>query len=218
MIELDVHERAPGIPVISHASKYANRTWFGSMREDFNKSLQVISDHLIGSPSSSPIIIDFEFGSLSFETQVLMADQVEEILGKFLVYGRMDFRTTYPLDYLGKVILSCGGGATEGLKLRNLMNVLQRDDYWFRNRAYPSNNTEAENIRDWTLSTNGFSRVYPKNVMISSNIDGVEVMTSLNAQAVAMNYGLKDRLLHRYIDFFDGQELVGYRPRASIVR
>jgi hypothetical protein len=215
IIELDVHEKRPEYPVISHAARYAGKTRFGSMSERFELTIAVVKQFLDENPGSSPIVIDFEFGSLSSDTQMLMADQLETILRGHLVAGRMDFRTCYPEDYIGKVILSCGGGAASGLKLKNMMNVLQRDDYWFRNRGFPTTQGEVEEIQDWIRSTNGFHRVYPRNVLLSSNIDGVEGMETLGAQAVAMNYGLSDRYLKRYIEFFDNQPLVGYRPKNA---
>lgn len=213
MIEIDVHERSPGVPVVTHAARYSGKTWFGSLSEEFCHTVRALRVFLDENNGCSPIILDFEFGALSSETQINMAGQLESGLGGHLVSGSMDFRTSYPRDFKGKVIMTCGGGATRGLGLRNMMNVLQREDYWFKNSGYPRKAEEEEDIREWITSTNGFSRVYPRNFILSANVDGVEVMEKLGTQAVAMNYGVSDCHLARYRAFFKGQELEGYRPR-----
>lgn len=212
MIEIDVHELSPGRPVVSHAADYMNKTWFGSSPESFRSVVFAVREFMEEHPTGSPIILDFEFGSLSIQSQDQMADDLEEVFRGKMVSGRLDFRTTYPEDLLGRVLMTCGGGTTNPSRLRNYMNVLQRDDYWFRNRAYPENPSQEKATREWLTMTQGFARFYPKNVLVSSNQDGVEAMRTLGVQAAAMNYGWRDHHLKQYIKFFqDTPRMVGYR-------
>lgn len=214
MIEIDVHETAPGFPVVSHAAEFKGRTWFGSMKEDFILSMLAIKDFVEQHPATSPVILDFEFGSITLDTQDRMADVIDNILGRYLIFGRMDFRATYPENYLGKVLLSCGGGMVQGTRLINYMNVLQRSDKWFINRPFPETPEQTKEICDWLSSSTGFVRIYPKNVLLSSNFDAVGLMQKTGAQAVALNFGMNDKHLKKYINFFHHEScrMPGYRP------
>lgn len=161
-------------------------------------------------PKTSPLFIALEVNLSNEDCQNRAGNTILEVFGDQLAGGKIDLRTESPEKYLGKVILTSGGGVIRGTSLDKLINVnFSREDYLLnRNfRNIQENKDEYENLK--TLKYN-VVRCYPNNVVKSTNFNP-ELPIRLGIQFICMNYQTKDANLKTFKEFFQESKMTGYK-------
>lgn len=215
MIELDIHQTNDGKRVVvSHARHVVDFTLFGSERQDLEEVLETLVGWLDVHHRFSPVILDLEIGRLTDENLNYVADVIYSNLSKYILPGKMNFRTMYPEEFLGKVILMAGSGLND--RLSNIINVNKIGDWWIKNLSIPDDQSGLNELVEWTGGMGGFARCYPSNIVLSRNFNP-EPLLKAGVNCVAMNYGFNDRHLQTYIKFFSSSTsgLTGYRLKSQ---
>lgn len=215
MVELDIHQtNIDKKVVVSHGSQVGGYSLLASERQSLEVVLEEFVSWLDRNNNFSPVILDMELGSLSEENLDYIAELLYNKLRGYILPGKMDFRTIYPENLLGRVILMAGSGVNA--KLSNIVNVNKVGDWWIKNSSIPKTSDDLNDIVTWMKSNGGFVRCYPPNIILSRNFDP---FPSLNAgiNCVAMNYGFNDRYLKSYLKFFleSNSGMVGYRAKSQ---
>lgn len=204
MIELDIFSSGKGVPVVSHGTTWRDRNIFCSPTLSLEAVCEQIAEFV--APDTSPIILDLEMNYLKKnrrEVQDVTREIFERSLGSLVPVGKINFMTEPPSAYMGKVLITCGSGLDGDSTLAEYMNVDLSQQWWFKNRSYES---ALESLTEFDIM-----RSYPRNKIKSKNFDPLPLLEA-GVQFVAMNYQTSDRHMEAYRKWFDGQDLVGYRP------
>ena len=204
MIELDIFSSGNGLPIVSHGT-----TW-----RDFNilcspsLSLEEVCEEIAGfvTPETSPVIIDLEMNYLKKDREQVQnrtREIFEGVFGTLVPVGKINLMTEPPSAYMGKVIVTCGGGLEYKSSLSEYINVDLSKMWWFKNHSYQS---ALNNMSDFEIM-----RSYPSNKVRSKNFDPMPLLEA-GVQFVAMNYQTNDEYMNSYRKWFSGQDLTGYRP------
>ena len=75
----------------------------------------------------------------------------------------------------------------------------------YRNISSEHEFTDKDDYKKWNKSH--FTRVYPKNVIQSTNYD-FGIFLKKNCQFVTINYQTNDKYYYKYIDIFSGHGII----------
>jgi len=204
MIELDIFSSRRGLPLVSHGTIWKGRNVLCSPPLTLESVCEQISEFV--TPGTSPVIIDLEMNYLKRDrkqVQDATREIFERVLGTLVPVGKINFMTEPPSAYMGKVIITCGNGLERESTLSEYINAELSQVWWFKNRSYKS---ALESLSNFEVM-----RSYPPNKILSKNFDPLPLLEA-NVQFVAMNYQTNDAHMKAYREWFDGQDLVGYRP------
>jgi len=161
-------------------------------------------------PQTSPVFIALEVNLVNEDGQNRAGETLRSVFGDQLVSGKLDLRNSSPEEFLGKIILTSGGGVIRGTVLDKLINVnFSREDYLL-NRSYKTISEDRDQYIVFKNLKYHVVRCYPNNVFQSVNYDP-DLPIQLGVQFICMNYQTKDSNLKRFIKFFSGTPLTGYR-------
>jgi len=176
----------------------------------FSSICEDISEFM--TPTTSPLFIALEVNLTNDDCQNRAGETLRKVFGDQLVTGKLDLRHSSPQEFLGKVILTSGGGVIRGTVLDQVINVNFAREGYLMNRGYSSIEENREDYENLKTLNYHVVRCYPNNVVKSTNFDPT-LPLELGVQFICMNYQTKDVHFKKFQKFFSQTDLIGYRLR-----
>jgi hypothetical protein len=181
MIELDIFHDEQSNPVVSHGRQSGNLQVTSSIL--FRDCIKVISEYAMKS-TDLPMFITLEINTANESALKQVNEIMEEYLNGILIKETTELKDYLIKDLAGKYVIIC--------------NNSKIDNFSVRLRNYP-------NTRDYTIDHSTLTRIYPDNVIMSSNFD---YRDHLSANFICMNVGLQDDHFLNYLAFFNRNGIV----------
>jgi hypothetical protein len=181
MLELDLFHDSKGNPVVSHGRKNGNLQVTSSVL--FSECIDVISKYAMKN-TNLPMIITLEINTDNEDALSSINEIIEKNLTGILVKESTELKDYLLKDLAGKYIILC-----KNSKINH----------------FPANIHNHPDTRKYTLDLTELTRVYPDNVIMSSNYN---FRTHLPANFISMNVGLQDYKFRNYISYFNHRGII----------